>query len=118
MKSLPLLLLSTTLIAQDPPPPPPSPTIPAAAMTEGKSILVIEPKSRASDYIQAFDMLRRDKPTLKIAIHISGGAMLENVTEVSTVKNGTLLMIKYASSSGTKYQVVPIEEIAEMSYSS
>ncbi|HSX26963.1 MAG TPA: hypothetical protein VLE89_08170 [Chlamydiales bacterium] len=116
MKYIPLFLLSTALLAQEAPPTPTTTT--AAAMTESKSILVIEPKSRANDYIQAFDMLRKDKPTLKIAIHIGGGTMLENVTEVATVKNGTLLMIKYASSSGTKYQVVPIEEIAEMSYSS
>ncbi len=77
----------------------------------------IDPKARASDIAQAFDHLRKDKPTLKVSIRTNSGAMLMNVTEVTASSNGTLLYVRYPSNQGSRLQVVPIEDVAEISYS-
>lgn len=112
MKLFSLIVLATTAMAAEET----HEKAAIAPMANSKSVIVIEPKSRAADFLHAFDLLRKDKPTLKITIRTTN-AMLGNVSEVVVSPNGTLLMIKYASSTGTKYQVVPIEELVEIGYS-
>lgn len=116
MKSLSILLLAASLAAQEPAAPKPA-ISPGAADPSSKSTLLIDAKARASDYIQAFEMLRKDKPTLKIVISMASGLAIGNVTEIASTVNGTLLLIKSASTAGNKYQIVPIEEIKELAYS-
>jgi len=111
----PLLLLSGALFAQDA-----APTQAAAAPAStmmNRSIIMIDPKGRANDYVQAFDFLRKDKPTLKIMVRIMNNMTLANVTEITPMQSGTLLIIKFMSNSGSKVQIVPIEEIMELNYS-
>jgi len=115
----PLFLLSAVLATQEPAPAEktPSPPPPAvAAVQETRSSLIIEPKSRAHDFAQAFDLLRRERPTLKINIQTTNGT-LANVSELSAAENGTLMLVKVPYSQGTKYLIVPIEEIKEIAYS-
>lgn len=116
MKFFPVLLAAASLAGQEPAAPKTS-LSPGAADASTKSTLLIDAKARASDYVQAFEMLRKDKPTLKIMIHMAGGSSISNVTEISSTANGTLVLIKSASTTGNKYQIVPIEEIKELSYS-
>ena len=109
MKYFFFLCLASVLVAQEAPKA-------AAAATGNKSIIVIEPKARAQDYIQAFDQLRKDKPTLKIMVRLTNGVAL-TVSELSATSGGTLLLMKSLSSQGTRIQVVPVEEIMEITYS-
>jgi hypothetical protein len=109
MKMATFLLLAQTLLAEE------TPKV-TAAMTENKSVIVIDPKARASDYVQAFDMLRKDKPTLKIMIR-TVSAVIPHVSEISAATSGTLLFIKVLSNQGAKIQPIPVEEIMEMTYS-
>ena len=107
------------VLAQETPPvSPPQKSAAASSTQSGKSLLMIDPKARAQDYVQAFDLLRKDKPTQKIMIILFNGMILTSVGEITASVNGTLLLIKYNSTSGNKYQVVPVEEIAEIAYSS
>jgi hypothetical protein len=120
MKCTLTFLLAATLTAQEiplnkslPPVAPP----PAAALTSSsKSVVVIDPKMRAADYAQAFDLLRREKPMNKITIRTSS-TVYSNVTELSVTKGGTLLLLKSISNQGTKTNIVPVEDIMEISYS-
>ncbi len=116
MKFFPVLLMAASLAAQEPLAPKPA-ISPGAADPASKSTLLIDAKARAGDYVQAFEMLRKDKPTLKIMIHMASGLSISNVTEISSTANGTLVLIKSASTTGNKYQIVPIEEIKELAYS-
>lgn len=118
-----IFLLAATLTAQEAPPTPPMPqmpaTQPAVASTmasSNKSVIVIDPKMRAADYAQAFDFLRRDKPSLKISIR-TADMTFSNVTELSPTKGGTLLFIKFLSNQGAKTHIIPVEDIMEISYS-
>ena len=115
--SYPLLLVAALLAAQEPAKAEKVTPAPAAAIAmESRSSLIIEPKSRALDYVQAFELLRREKPTLKINIQTSSGT-LANVVELSSADNGTLMLVKIPFTQGTKYQIVPIEDIKEIAYS-
>lgn len=111
-----IFFLAASLAAQEALPTPPS--IPAvSAMPNNKSILVIDPKIRANDYAQAFDFLRKDRPTLKIVVRTTSGMTFYNVTDLSVTQGGTLFLIKFLSNQGSKTQILPIEELVEIAYS-
>jgi hypothetical protein len=82
-----------------------------------QAIFPIDHKHRTSDIVQAYDLLRKDKPTLKIALRTSGGVIFANVTELSAASGGTLLFVKNLSQQGAKYTILPVEEVAEINYS-
>jgi hypothetical protein len=113
-----ILLLANALLAQEAPKPAPTPPPPgaAAAVMDHKSVMLIDPKARSNDYAQAFDFLRKDRPTLKILIRTTQ-ALFMGVTEVAASSSGTLLTIKTLSNQGIKTHFVPIEQIVEINYS-
>ncbi|MBM3183708.1 MAG: hypothetical protein FJZ64_00155 [Chlamydiae bacterium] len=113
-----LLLLTSFLLAAQEPVALEKPTPPQAAVSsqDMRTTLLIDPKQRAKDYIQAFELLRREKPTLKVNVMTKTGPLL-NVSEIAAADNGTLLFIKMPSNQGTKYLILPIEEIQEIVYS-
>lgn len=111
------LLLSAILAAQEPAPTEKTTLTPAkAAAAETRTALLIDPRARSKDYVEAFELLRREKPALKINIQTSQG-LLANVAELTSADNGTLMMVKVPSNQGTKYLIVPLEDITEISYS-
>lgn len=90
----------------------------AAAISETeKSVLFIDPKHRATDYVQAFELLRKDKPSVKISLKTLGNTLIPNIAELTASSNGTLLFVKIPSNQGSKFIVIPIEEIVEIAYS-
>ncbi len=108
-----IFLFAAALAAEEAP----KPAVPAvAAATNDKSIMIVDPKMRANDYVQAFDLLKKDKPTLKMIVRTSG-AILQNVTELTAAPGGTLLYARLFSNQGAKIQIIPIEEMREISYS-
>lgn len=117
MKTFSFLLITCALFgAQETPKlPEVTPKVPPlTSNSQSRSMIVIDPKVRSEDYVKAFDLLHKDKPTLKISIHTHEGN-LNNVTDVTS--GGTLLIIKTLSNQGIKTQIVPVEEIVEITYS-
>lgn len=82
-----------------------------------KAIFPIDHLHRTADIVQAYDLLKRDKPTLKITLRTTTGAVYANVTELTAASGGTLLFVKNLSQQGSKYTILPIEEVAEINYS-
>ena len=125
-----LCLIAAPLLAQDAkhpidpkhatekgaPPAVPAGVAAAVAAAADKSILSIDPKNRASDYVQAFELLRKEKPSTKINLRISTGGPLV-LSELTASSHGTLLFAKVSTNSGAKYLIIPIEEIVEIAYS-
>jgi ABC-type uncharacterized transport system permease subunit len=109
VKILPLFFIAAALMSEE------APTI-AANASPDKSVMMIDPKIRANDYVQAFDMLRKDKPTMKMMIRTSS-AILQNVTDLSIAPGGTLIYVRALSNQGTKIQIVRVEELQEINYS-
>lgn len=115
MKIFIFLALASTTLAEEAPPPPAHAPSSAALINNNRGVLNLNPKERASDYVQAFNMLRKEKPTLKISIRTSNDT-LSNVTDLSTTHNGTLFFVKLLTAQGNKIQILPIEELVEISY--
>ncbi len=118
MKRAIFLILAQTLFAQDPPKPAaPANNAPIISMdSHGKSMIVIDSKARATDYVQAFDLLKKDKPTFRITIRTSD-TLFNGVTDLTASANGTLLIMKVPSNQGIKTQIIPVEQIVEISHS-
>ncbi len=110
-----ILLLANALVAQEAAKPA-TPPATVAAVIDNKSVMIIDPKARTNDYVQSFDFLRKDKPTLKIMVRTTQSIIM-GVTDVTASASGTLLMIKTLSNQGTKTQFVPVEQIMEINYS-
>ena len=116
---IPLIAISALAAQEAPSPDKTAPTAAAIQSTENaRSIMIIDPKTRALDYVQAFEILRKDRPTSKIMIRTHSGMTLSNIAEMTATQSGSLLMVKSASQTGNKYQIVPVEDILEISYSS
>lgn len=111
MKPLFFLCFLTFAFAKDPKPVevlPPS-------ILEQKDIIVIEPKLRAEDFLEAHELMKRGKSPQKIVFHLSDGRSLTNVLEMKVMKNGTLLLFKINTSVGNQYELVPIENLLTIS---
>ncbi|MBI5273196.1 MAG: hypothetical protein HY861_04355 [Chlamydiia bacterium] len=93
-----------------------SPTTAALVHQTAHSTMLIDPKMRALDFVHAFELLHKDKPTQKINLQTSAGTLM-NIGEMSVADNGTLLFVKVPFNQGVKYAIVPIEEVEEIVYS-
>lgn len=120
MKSPLFLFLASSLFAQQEAPKPttnPANNAPIISMdAHNKSTIVIDSKARAGDYVQAFDFLRKDKPTLRITLRTTD-TLFSGITDLTAASGGTLLMVKVPSNQGYKTVIVPVEQILEINYS-
>jgi len=117
MKYLVYLLMTTTLFAKDNPTTAQVLNEPAiASSSNSKSVIMITAKERSGDFVQAFNLLRKEKPTLKISIR-TANEVLNNITDLSVTQNGTLFLIKLSTPQGPKMVVLPLEDLEEISHS-
>ncbi len=89
-----------------------------AGITSGntKSVMMIDPKARAEDFIKAFEKLRNEIPPQKIYFHIIHTKPLNNILSLSLMENGTLLIFRIANPSGAEYKIIPIEDVLEITH--
>ncbi len=109
-----LILLASTSFAQETKKEDKAPIISMEQVS--RSVMVIDPKARAHDFAGAFDALRKDKPTFKIMVQTAAGTFT-GVTDLSILSGGTLVLIKFTTSQGSRMQVIPVEQIVEINYS-
>lgn len=92
----------------------PMPT--SSQQTAQRSIMIVQPKEKAADFIQAFELLKKEKPSSRIFFKLYSGKTINNILEVSMLDNGTLILFKVPTSQGTKSHVVSTEDIEEISH--
>ena len=88
----------------------------AAEDTYKKNSLIIDPTMRALDYQQAFEALRKEKPSNKVCITLLSGSILSSIIEMQKMANSTLFLIRYNSPQGIKVQAVELESIVGIGY--
>jgi hypothetical protein len=90
-----------------------------AAISEGnaKSIMMIDPKDRAGDFIKAFDTLRKEIAPTKIYFHIAKGSPITGIMDVSLMDNGTLMIFRVSTPQGPQYKIVPVEDVLDVTHS-
>lgn len=84
----------------------------AAHMTApSRSLMIIEPKARASDYQKAWEMLKQEKSTSKVYFDLVDGGQISNVIDMKMMPNDTLIVFSFSTPQGIRYQVVEVENI-------
>jgi hypothetical protein len=86
------------------------------AMETKKNTLQIDPTLRALDYQQAFEALRKEKPSHKVCVSLENGTVFSHIIEMQRMTNGTLFLLRYNSPQGIKLQVVELESIINIGY--
>lgn len=83
----------------------------AAEMMPSRSTMIIDPKARAADYQKAFDLLRQEKSTSKVIFELADGTKISNVIDMKLMPDNTLVIFRYSTQKGIKFQVVEIENL-------
>ena len=81
-----------------------------------RSSMMIDPKQRAQDFQQAYDMLKKEKTAGKVYFQLSDGTSIGNIIDMTPMANGTMVLFRYNSSQGIRFQIVKIEEILTLQY--
>lgn len=79
--------------------------------------MMIDPKMRAEDYREAFEALRKEKTTGKVFFQLNNGSIISNIIDMTLMPNSTLILFRFNSTQGIRFQLVKVEEIASISYS-
>ncbi|MBY0529789.1 MAG: hypothetical protein K2P51_06320 [Rhabdochlamydiaceae bacterium] len=80
------------------------------------SYMLIDPQARASDYLTAFEQLRKEKSTGKVYFQLVNGSMISNIIDMNLMPNSTMILFRFNTNQGIKLQTVKVEEIASLSY--
>ena len=80
-----------------------------------KDIIVIDPNQRSQDFTQAYEIIKKGKSPQSIFFHTSDGKSITNVVEMMPMNNGTLILFKVMTTMGTKYELIPIEQLVSIS---
>jgi len=89
-----------------------------AAVSEGsvKSIMMIDPKERAGDFLKAFETLRKEISPSKIYFHISKSSAISNILDISLMEHGTLMLFRISTPQGPQYKIVPVEDLLDITH--
>ena len=93
----------------------PIPAAPAPMTTvTAKSWIQLTPAQRGADYIQAFNLLKKEKGTDKVYFQLTDGSQITSVVEITPMTEYSLLFIRYSSPQGMQSRIVPLENIAAL----
>lgn len=76
-----------------------------------RSVMILDPKSRANDYLEAFNLLKAEKSTAKIVFHLVDGQKISNVIDMKMMPNNTIVVFRYNAPQGVTLRAVEIESI-------
>lgn len=88
----------------------------AHMMQPSKSIMIIDPKQRAMDYQKAWERLKQEKSTAKVFFELSDGSKLSNIIDMQLMPDNTLVIFRFSTPQGIRYQVVEIEDIVGITH--
>lgn len=107
-------LSAQTIAPSDTHAPLPPPHHPAGAPIT--TYMMIPPSARALDFQQAFEQMRKEKSTAKVYFELADGTIISNVIDMTMMSNSTLVMFRFNSNQGIRFQVVKVEDILNLSY--
>jgi len=79
-----------------------------------KATLALDTKSRALDYQQAFELLRKEKPANKVYFQLSDGSKISQIIDMKIMGHGSLILFRFESPQGIKFQTVQVEDIVAL----
>lgn len=85
--------------------------------SSSRSVMVIDPKQRADDLIQAYQDLLKDRTSSRIYFRTAHGTTINGIVEAKPSTNGTMLIFKISTKQGLEYVFVFTEDIVEVGHS-
>lgn len=83
-------------------------------MNTSSDVMIVEPTKVASDWKQAFMMLKqRSVPNLTFAL--ADGSKISNIDNIDSLPGGYLIMITLRSLHGISYKIIKTSEIMSLS---
>jgi hypothetical protein len=86
----------------------------AETQSSSKHLMIIDPKLRAMDYQQAFELLRKEKTSGKVAFELANGKAISNIIDLTLMGNGTMILFRYNTPQGIQFQIVNLEDIVSL----
>lgn len=81
------------------------------------SYLSISLKERATDLLEAFNILKREKTADKVFFQFSDHSTISNLIDVTLLPSSSLFLFRYnTSSQGIRLQIVKVEDIVGVGY--
>jgi len=85
--------------------------------SSSRGVMVINPKQRAEDLLQAYQDLLKDRTSSRIYFRTAHGTMVTGIVEAKSSPNGTMLVFKISTKQGLEYVFVFTEDIVEVGHS-
>lgn len=95
---------------------PPADHIAVAAKSHDQPLILIPPKARAEDFTKAFELLKKERPTARLTFETYSGQSHVGVTDIAVLPNGTLVLLKLSGPQGLKTQIVPVDDLKDLTY--
>jgi hypothetical protein len=89
---------------------------PAPPAPVARSYMAIDSKARAKDYLQVYDLLRKEKSANKLLFHLQNGSTVTNIIDITLLDEGTLLLFRCNTPQGILFQVVEVENIVGVAH--
>jgi hypothetical protein len=115
-KALFLFLVPVLLSAAENDEEPLASSLSVSTHSQTKSTMAIDPKARALDFKQAFDLLRKEKTANKVVFLLVDGSTISNIIDIKIMGNGSLLLFRHETPQGIRFQTVAIEEISALKH--
>jgi len=114
------LAIAASGLAAQTTPPDANPPVPLPQHTPAGpttlTYMMIAPASRALDFQQAFEQMRAEKSTGKVYFELADGTIISNIIDMHVMQNSTLILFRFNSNQGIRYQVVKVEDIRDLRY--
>lgn len=78
---------------------------------ENPELIVVHPADRAKDLKAAFEYLKKEKIPNRVMYKLRSGESLSGISEVTVLPGGTMLIFKLMTPAGTKFRVIPVEDV-------
>ncbi len=95
---------------------PPTEQVAAATRSSDQPLILIQPKARAEDFAKAFELLKKSSPTSRILLQTYSGQTITGLTDITILPNGTLVMLKLTGPQGLKTQIIPVDDLKDLTY--
>ena len=94
------------------------PASPAPPVPPGKLCYLYghRPENARPRLRAAFETLRKEKTTAKVFFQLQNGTTISNIIDMTLMANATLILFRFNSTQGIRFQLVKVEEIAAISY--
>ncbi|MBS3905239.1 MAG: hypothetical protein KGZ39_07930 [Simkania sp.] len=89
---------------------------PTAQSPQALTQYSIAAKARAQDYLQAFDILRKEKTSGKVQFLLKDGSTVTNIIDIHLMEQGSLLVFRFNSAQGIRFRIVALEDILQLEH--